>query len=96
MVRPLTLEALMAPLRNGGKRMHLPPVVGDVAAAAEPDPLEAPHIVEKLAQARCPRWPATQAVVQANRHQPGMRGPFRIEPVKGIPQVLKKITLPRI
>jgi len=43
--------------------MHLLPVPRDVNPAAEPDPLDAPHIVEEFYQARGTRRATDQAVL---------------------------------
>ena len=71
--------------------MHLLPVPHDVDTAAEPDPLDAPHIVEEFYQARGTRRATDQAVMQADGHQLGVLGALFIEEVEGIPHVPIKI-----
>ena len=71
--------------------MHFLPVPRDVDTAAEPDPLDAPHVVEEFYQARGTRRATDQAVVQADGHQLGVLGAFFIEEVEGIPHVPIKI-----
>jgi hypothetical protein len=71
--------------------MHLLPVPRDVDTAAEPDPLDAPHIVEEFYQARGTRRATDQAVVQADGHQRGVVGALSIEEVEGITHVPIKI-----
>ena len=63
----------------------------DVDTAAEPDPLDAPHVVEEFYQARGTRRTTDQAVVQADGHQLGVLGALFVEEVEGVPHVLIKI-----
>src|SRR5215831_18952970 len=101
--RPASLAGLIAvrstPAKLAGQLavrstlvwMHLLPVPRDVDTAAEPDPLDAPHIIEELYQARSTRRATDQAVVQADGHQRGVLGALFIEEVEGIPHVPIKI-----
>src|SRR5262245_178866 len=78
-------------LCGGGVRMYHAPVACNVNAAAEPDALEATHIVEEFYQASGACRATDQAVMQANRQQPGVFCTLLIQQVKGIPQVLKEV-----
>src|SRR5262245_46433294 len=80
-----------AALGGGFVWMHLLPVPRDVDTAAEPDPLDAPHIVEEFYQACSTSRATDQAVVQADGHQLGVLGALCIEEVEGISHVLIKI-----
>src|SRR5262249_40662181 len=71
--------------------MHLSPMARDVTTTAEPDALKASHVVEKFYQTGGTRRTTDQAVMQANRHQPGMLCTFLIQQVKGIPHVLQEV-----
>ena len=76
---------------RGGVRVYLPPVLGNVNAAAEPHPIVAAHMVEEFYQASGACWTADQAVVQANGHEPGVLRALFVEQVKGIPHILEEV-----
>ena len=65
-------------------RVNLPPVLGDVAPGAEPDPVAAGDVIEELDQPGDPARPPDQPVVQGQRHQ--LR-PLRALGVEGIEAV---------
>src|SRR5262245_40010197 len=71
--------------------MHLPPMVRDVTATAEPHPLEAAHIVKKFDQTCGTRRTADQTIMQANGHQPGMLCAFFVKQVESIPHIVKEV-----
>src|SRR5579883_59536 len=69
------------------RRMRLAPMLGDVAAGAEPDAVAFRRIVEELDQPRRLAWPADQPVMQRHAHDLRPLGAFLVEQIEAIDHV---------
>ena len=72
-------------------RMNTPPMLGDLAAGADPHTVASRDVIEKLDEPGDPAGAAGQPVVQSQRHQLGMVGALRVHDLEAIDHVAGKI-----
>src|SRR6516225_8349435 len=71
--------------------MDAPPMLGDVAAGADPHTVAGRHVVEKLDEPGDPAGAAGQPVVQCQRHQLGVIGALLVHDLEAVDHVAREI-----
>ena len=71
--------------------MTLPPVSGDIGAAANPYGIMREHVVQKSLKGPKASRAANQPTVEPDRHHLRRYGPFFVERIEGVRQVRQEL-----
>src|SRR6266446_3638852 len=72
-------------------RTHPPPMFGNLASGADPDPVAGGDVVEKLDEAGEAARATGQPVVQCQRHQLGVLGAFLVQDFETVDHVAREV-----
>src|SRR6266436_8494272 len=91
MVTAVLLPAGMTGKSGSSARMDAAPVLGDLAASADPHAVTGGNVIEECDQPGDPAEAAGQAVVQRQRHQLGVVRTFLVHHLEAIDHVASEV-----